>query len=42
FADLMGGPYTVTASGYPPVASAVTINGQDEDAHNLWLGHPTQ
>jgi EmrB/QacA subfamily drug resistance transporter len=42
FADLTGGRYTVTASGYPPVASAVTLNGQDEDAHDLWLGHPTR
>jgi EmrB/QacA subfamily drug resistance transporter len=42
FADLTGGRYTVTASGYPPVAGAVTLNGQGEDAHDLWLAHPTQ
>jgi EmrB/QacA subfamily drug resistance transporter len=42
FADLTGGQYTVTASGYPPVASAVTLNGQGEDAHDVWLGHPAQ
>jgi hypothetical protein len=42
FADLTGGQYTVMASGYPPVASAVTLNGQGEDAHDVWLGHPAQ
>jgi DHA2 family methylenomycin A resistance protein-like MFS transporter/DHA2 family multidrug resistance protein-like MFS transporter len=40
FADLTGGRYTVVASGYSPVASAVTLNGQGEDAHDVWLGHP--
>jgi EmrB/QacA subfamily drug resistance transporter len=40
FADLTGGPYTVTASGYPPAASTVTLNGHDEDAFDMWLGHP--
>ncbi len=40
FADLAGGEYTVTASGYPPVASTVTVNGHGEDAHDLRLGHP--
>lgn len=42
FADLTGGQYTVMASGYPPVVSAVTLNGQGEDAHDVWLGHPAQ
>jgi hypothetical protein len=40
FADLTGGPYTVTASGYPPVASTVVLNGHDEEAFDMWLGHP--
>ncbi|MEV0401986.1 MFS transporter [Actinoallomurus sp. NPDC050550] len=40
FADLTGGQYTVTAAGYAPVASAVSLNGHDEDAHDMWLGHP--
>jgi EmrB/QacA subfamily drug resistance transporter len=40
FTDLTGGPYTVTASGYPPAASAVTLNGHDEDAFDMWLSHP--
>jgi Carboxypeptidase regulatory-like domain len=39
FTDLTGGQYTVTASGYPPVASAVTLNGHDENAFNMRLGH---
>jgi MFS family permease len=39
FADLTGGQYTVTASGYPPVASTVTVNGHNDDAHDLRLGH---
>jgi protocatechuate 3,4-dioxygenase beta subunit len=39
FADLSGGQYTVTATGYPPVATSVTLSGQDEDAHDVWLGH---
>ncbi|MDN3358656.1 DHA2 family efflux MFS transporter permease subunit [Actinomadura sp. DC4] len=39
FAHLTGGPYTVTAAGYPPAASAVTLNGHDEDGFDMWLGH---
>jgi hypothetical protein len=42
FADLMGGQYTVTASGYPPVFSAVTLNGPGEHAHSVWLDHPAR
>ncbi|MEV7965686.1 MFS transporter [Sphaerisporangium sp. NPDC088356] len=40
FADLTGGQYTVIATGYPPVASALNLAGQGEDAYDLWLGHP--
>ncbi|GAB3958795.1 MFS transporter [Actinoallomurus acanthiterrae] len=40
FADLTGGQYTVTAAGYAPVASAVSLNGHDENAHDMWLGNP--
>jgi EmrB/QacA subfamily drug resistance transporter len=40
FTDLTGGPYTVTASGYPPAASTVVLNGHDEEAFDMWLGHP--
>lgn len=39
FADLTGGQYTVTATGYPPVASSVTLSGHDEEAYDVWLGH---
>ncbi|MCO6009221.1 MFS transporter [Actinoallomurus purpureus] len=42
FADLTGGQYTVTATGYPPVASAVSLTEKDEDAHDVWLGHSTE
>jgi Carboxypeptidase regulatory-like domain len=42
FTDLTGGQYTVTASGYPPVASAVTLNGHDENAFDMRLGHPAE
>ncbi|MFF4649216.1 MFS transporter [Streptomyces sp. NPDC001380] len=40
FADLTGGQYTVTATGYPPVASALNLAAEGADAHDLWLGHP--
>jgi hypothetical protein len=42
FDDLNGGQYTVTASGYPPVASEVVLNGKDETAHDVWLSQPTR
>ncbi|MQY06096.1 MFS transporter [Actinomadura macrotermitis] len=38
FADLTGGRYTVIASGYPPVATALALDG-DLDGHDLRLGH---
>ncbi|MEV4566320.1 carboxypeptidase regulatory-like domain-containing protein [Nonomuraea sp. NPDC049419] len=39
FADLTGGQYTVIATGYPPVADTVTVNGADEEGRDLWLAH---
>jgi hypothetical protein len=42
FADLTGGQYTVMANGYPPVASGVNLTAHNDDAHDLWLGHPTE
>jgi hypothetical protein len=42
FADLTGGQYTVIATGYPPVASAVNLVGQGDDGHDVWLGHPAE
>ncbi|GAA3534992.1 MFS transporter [Nonomuraea rosea] len=38
FADLTGGQYTLIATGYPPVADTVTVNGSDDD-RDLWLAH---
>lgn len=39
FADLTGGQYTLIATGYPPVADTVSINGRDDDDRDLWLVH---
>jgi uncharacterized protein YfaS (alpha-2-macroglobulin family) len=38
--DLTGGQYTVTATGYPPVATSVGLGAEGTDGHDLWLGHP--
>ncbi|MCT9079386.1 MFS transporter [Streptomyces fulvoviolaceus] len=40
FTDLDGGEYTVIATGYPPVATALTVNGRGVDNHDIELGHP--
>ncbi|MFJ5996760.1 MFS transporter [Streptomyces sp. NPDC092370] len=40
FTDLDGGEYTVIATGYPPVATAVTVMGAGTDAHDIELAHP--
>ncbi|MFG2132704.1 MFS transporter [Streptomyces sp. NPDC048751] len=40
FADLDGGDYTVIATGYPPVATALTVNGTGVDDHDIELAHP--
>lgn len=40
FADLDSGEYTVIATGYPPVATALTVNGRGVDDHDIELGHP--
>ncbi|MGW2723034.1 MFS transporter [Streptomyces sp. NPDC001492] len=40
FTDLNGGDYTVIASGYPPVATALTVNGRGVDDHDIELAHP--
>ncbi|WP_030609242.1 MFS transporter [Streptomyces fulvoviolaceus] len=40
FTDLDGGEYTVIATGYPPVATALTVNGRGVDDHDIELGHP--
>ncbi|MFF6635662.1 MFS transporter [Streptomyces althioticus] len=40
FADLDGGEYTVIATGYSPVASALTVAGPGVDGHDIELAHP--
>ncbi|MFJ2174497.1 MFS transporter [Streptomyces sp. NPDC087851] len=40
FADLDSGEYTVIATGYPPVAGALTVAGRGIDGHDIELAHP--
>jgi EmrB/QacA subfamily drug resistance transporter len=40
FTDLDAGEYTVMASGYPPVANALTVNGSGVDGYDVELRHP--
>ncbi|MFJ8488626.1 MFS transporter [Streptomyces sp. NPDC094038] len=40
FADLDGGDYTVIATGYPPVATALNVAGAGVDGHDIELSHP--
>ncbi|MEV7733069.1 carboxypeptidase-like regulatory domain-containing protein [Streptomyces sp. NPDC088921] len=40
FTDLDGGEYTVTASGYPPKATQVTVHGSGVESHDIELAHP--
>ncbi|MEW2300352.1 MFS transporter [Streptomyces sp. NPDC006655] len=40
FADLDGGDYTVIATGYPPVATALNVTGAGVDGHDVELSHP--
>ncbi|MEU3184814.1 MFS transporter [Streptomyces sp. NPDC006923] len=40
FADLDAGDYTVIATGYPPVAGALTVAGRGADGHDIELAHP--
>ncbi|MFE6282956.1 MFS transporter [Streptomyces sp. NPDC057877] len=42
FTDLDGGEYTVIATGYPPVASALTVSGAGVDGHDIELTHPAE
>lgn len=41
FGDLPGGEYTVIASGYPPVASTLRVDGGEHGQHDVELGHPS-
>ncbi|MFD5364718.1 MFS transporter [Streptomyces tendae] len=40
FTDLDAGEYTVIATGYPPVATALTVAGPGADGHDIELVHP--
>ena len=40
FADLAAGEYTLIASGYPPVASAVRVDGRADSRYDVLLGYP--
>lgn len=40
FADLDAGEYSVVATGYPPVAGALTVAGHGVDGHDIELAHP--
>ncbi|MEU2930458.1 MFS transporter [Streptomyces sp. NPDC007251] len=40
FTDLDSGEYTVIATGYPPVATALTVAGSGVDDHDIELAHP--
>ncbi|MFD5079769.1 MFS transporter [Streptomyces sp. NPDC058371] len=40
FTDLDSGEYTVIATGYPPVATSLTVDGRGADGHDIELAHP--
>ncbi|MEU1019193.1 MFS transporter [Streptomyces sp. NPDC005898] len=40
FTDLDSGEYTVIATGYPPVATGLTVTGDGVDGHDIELAHP--
>ncbi|MFE2018024.1 MFS transporter [Streptomyces sp. NPDC059499] len=40
FTDLDAGEYSVIATGYPPVATALTVTGAGADGHDIELAHP--
>ncbi|MGW0706448.1 MFS transporter [Streptomyces sp. NPDC002643] len=40
FTDLDTGEYSVVATGYPPLATALTVTGQGVDGHDIELAHP--
>ncbi|MET8247510.1 MFS transporter [Streptomyces sp. NPDC005202] len=42
FTDLNSGEYTVIATGYPPVATALTVTGRGVDDHDIELAHPSE
>ncbi|WP_435611484.1 MFS transporter [Streptomyces sp. bgisy159] len=40
FTDLDGGEYSVIATGYPPLTTALTVSGAGVDGHDIELAHP--
>nr|WP_241779791.1 carboxypeptidase-like regulatory domain-containing protein [Streptomyces natalensis] len=40
FTDLTAGEYSLIASGYPPVASALAVEGRGTDSFDMALAHP--
>ena len=42
FTDLDVGDYTLIASGYPPVATSMTVDSYGGDGYDVELGHPEQ
>ncbi|MGW0909163.1 MFS transporter [Streptomyces sp. NPDC002853] len=40
FTDLDSGEYTVIATGYPPVATGLTVAGEGVSDHDIELAHP--
>ncbi|MFJ3668059.1 MFS transporter [Streptomyces sp. NPDC090106] len=40
FTDLDAGEYTVIATGYPPVATALSVAGRGTGGHDIELAHP--
>jgi uncharacterized protein YfaS (alpha-2-macroglobulin family) len=42
FTDLDAGEYSIIASGYPPVASHLTVGGTGADGHDIELHHPDE
>ncbi|MGW6057146.1 MFS transporter [Streptomyces sp. NPDC055189] len=40
FSDLDSGEYTVIATGYPPVATGLTVAGEGVGDHDIELAHP--
>ncbi|MFR0358579.1 MFS transporter [Streptomyces sediminimaris] len=42
FTDLDSGEYTVIATGYAPVATALTVDGRGVDDHDIELAHPAE
>ncbi|OEV30987.1 transporter [Streptomyces nanshensis] len=42
FTDLDAGDYSIIASGYPPVATALNVEGAGPDSHDIELHHPDE